>query len=163
MDFEGSEIDFLAGHKRMPEEQVRSMLAQMTELAASEGLSYDFDALQHTNTRLAHEALHAAKEQGRQADFKERLLTAYFEQGRHVGRVDELVELGTEIGLDAAWLRAALENGTYREAVQADIDQAREYGIGGVPFYVIDGRWAVSGAQSPEVFAGALDQARSAR
>ncbi|MBM9464881.1 DsbA family oxidoreductase [Aeromicrobium sp. YIM 150415] len=163
VDFEGSEIDFLAGHKRMPEEQVRSMLAQMTELAASEGLSYDFDALQHTNTRLAHEALHAAKEQGRQADFKERLLTAYFEQGRHVGRVDELVELGAEIGLDAASLRAALENGTYREAVQADIDQAREYGIGGVPFYVIDGRWAVSGAQSPEVFAGALDQARSAR
>lgn len=163
VDFEGSEVDFLAGHKGMPEEQVSSMLEQMTQLAASEGLSYDFDALQHTNTRLAHEALHAAKAQGRQEDFKERLLAAYFEEGRHVGRIEDLVALGGEIGLDTASLRAALEDGTYRAAVQADIDQAREYGIGGVPFYVIDGRWAVSGAQSPEVFAGALEQARSAR
>ncbi|OUZ09784.1 disulfide bond formation protein DsbA [Aeromicrobium sp. PE09-221] len=163
VDFEGSEVDFLARHKGMPEAQVISMLEQMTRLAAAEGLAYDFDALQHTNTRLAHEALHAAKAQGLQAEFKERLLAAYFEEGRHVGRIEDLVALGGEIGLDTASLRAALEDGTYRVAVQADIDQAGAYGIGGVPFYVIDGRWAVSGAQSPEVFAGALDQARAAR
>ncbi len=163
VDFEGSEIDFLAGHKHMPEDQVRSMLAQMTELAAGEGLSYDFGALQHTNTRLAHEALHEAKAQGRQTQFKERLLAAYFEEGRHVGRVDELVDLGTEIGLDPSALRAALTDGAHREAVQADIDQARAYGIGGVPFFVIEGRWAVSGAQAPEVFTDALTRAEAER
>lgn len=159
VDFEGSEIDFLARHKGMPAEQVEQMLAQVTQVAAEEGLAYDFSALRHTKTLLAHQALHFAKQHGRQAELKERLLAAYFEQGRHVGRIDELVALGAEVGLDADELRGALEDGRYAAAVQTDIDQARAYGIGGVPFFVFDGRLGVSGAQDPATFRQVLDRA----
>ncbi|WP_286931520.1 DsbA family oxidoreductase [Aeromicrobium sp. UBA7512] len=158
VDFEGSEVDFLAHHKGMDAAQVEQMLGQMTALAADEGLSYDFDALRHTKTLLAHQALHFAKAHGLQGELKERLLSAYFEQGRHVGRVDELVALGSEVGLDGTALREALESGTYAADVDADIAQARAYGINGVPFFVFDGRLGVSGAQAPETFREVLDR-----
>lgn len=135
------------------------MLAQMTELAAGEGLAYDYDALQHTNTRKAHELLHLAKTHGVQAQVKERLLHAYFEQGRHVGRVEDLADLAAEVGLDRDEVVRELGAGTYAGAVQDDVDQAMRYGIGGVPFYVIDGRYGVSGAQAPETFAAAITKA----
>lgn len=161
VDFEGSEVDFLAHHKGMDPAQVSQMLGQMTELAAAEGLSYDFGALRHTKTLLAHQALHFAKDQGLQSELKERLLSAYFEQGRHVGRIDELVSLAAEVGLDPEELRAALESDRYADAVQADIAQAQAYGIGGVPFFVFDGRLGVSGAQAPETFRDVLERATS--
>lgn len=101
VDFDGTEVDFLAGHKGMPRAQVEQMLGQMTQLAAAEGLRYDFDALQHTKTLTAHELLHHAKAHGKQVEMKERLLKAYFEEGRHVGRVEELADLAAEVGLDA--------------------------------------------------------------
>src|SRR3954451_22959169 len=99
VDFAGSEVDFLVSHKGMAAEQVQQMLGQMTELGATEGLAYDFDALQHTNTVKAHELLHFAKSKGRQVDLSERLFAAYFQEGRHIGRVDELADLAAEIGL----------------------------------------------------------------
>jgi predicted DsbA family dithiol-disulfide isomerase len=159
VDFDGTEVDFLVNHKGMPAAQVESMLAQMTELARTEGLSYDFDALQHTNTIKAHELLHHAKAQGRQLDMVERLLSAYFEEGRHVGRIDDLADLAAEIGLDRAGVVEALKSGELLPAVQADKDQAIAYGITGVPFFVIDRRLGVSGAQDPSVFLGALREA----
>ncbi|MFY0408299.1 DsbA family oxidoreductase [Solicola sp. PLA-1-18] len=156
VDSDGSEVDFLAHHKGMDAAQVQQMLTQVGEIAASVGLDYDFDALRHTKTLKAHELLHHAKAHGLQEPMKERLLKAYFEQGRHVGRVDDLVALATDVGLDADEARAALEDGRYAGDVQADIDQARAYGINGVPFFVVDGRYGVSGAQDPDTFAQAL-------
>ncbi|GAA4430314.1 DsbA family oxidoreductase [Georgenia halophila] len=163
VDFEGSEVDFLAGHKGMPRDQVLQMLEQMTTLAAAEGLAYDFDAIRHTKTLKAHEVLHLAKARGVQLDVVEKLFSAYFAEGRHVGRDKDLAELGAQAGLDAEEVRTALAEGTYTEAVQQDIAQARAYGITGVPFFVIDGRYGVSGAQSPEVFAQALAQVANER
>jgi predicted DsbA family dithiol-disulfide isomerase len=159
VDFEGSEADFLADHKGLPLDQVRQMLAQMTEVARAEGLEFDYDALQHTNTLKAHEALHAAKAAGRQAELKERLLRAYFTEGRHIGRAEQLADLAAEVGLDRDVVLAALRDGTYRDDVAADIAQAAAYGIRGVPFFVIDGRYGVSGAQDPQLFADALRRA----
>ncbi|MEH3034554.1 MAG: DsbA family oxidoreductase [Aeromicrobium erythreum] len=162
VDFDGSEADFLAAHKGMPREQAESMLAQMTELAATEGLDYDFGSLQHTNTVLAHQLLHHAKAHGKQVELKERLLSAYFTEGRHVGRVDDLVALAAEVGLDPDEARAALESDRYLDAVRADQQQAIAYGIRGVPFFVLDGRLGVSGAQDPDVLLGALREAVTA-
>jgi predicted DsbA family dithiol-disulfide isomerase len=159
VDFEGNEVDFLAGHKGMPKAQAEQMLSHMTELAATEGLRYDFAALRHTKTLLAHQAIRHAKAYDLQLPMVERLFQAYFEQGRHVGRVDELVSLGTEVGLDGPELRSALEEGRYAGAVAEDIDTARQIGINGVPFYVIDGRYGVSGAQESSVFRTAFDRA----
>lgn len=159
----GRAAEHLASHLRVPVEQAEQMQAQMTQLAAAEGLAYDFDALQQTNTLLAHQLLALAKAHGRQLDMKERLLSAHFEQGRHVGRVDDLVDLATEVGLDPEEVRAALTEGRYLDVVEADRDQGFEYGINGVPFHVIDGRFAVSGAQEPAAFLDALRRAAGER
>ncbi|MFJ4108581.1 DsbA family oxidoreductase [Oerskovia enterophila] len=158
VDFEGTEVDFLAKHKGMPAGQVEQMLGQMTTVAAAEGLAYDFDALQHTKTLKAHELLHFAKSQGKQVEMKERLLKAYFEQGRHVGRIEELAALAAEVGLDADEVRTVLENGDFEDDVEQDIALARAYGISGVPFFVFNGKYGVSGAQDPAVFTQVLDQ-----
>lgn len=159
VDFDGSEVDFLVRHKGMPAARVREMLDQMVVIAAAEGLEYDFDALQHTNTRRAHELLHLAKREGCQDAMKERLLRAYFVEGRHVGRIEDLADLAAEVGLDRTTVVVELTEGVYAGAVDADIEQARAYGIGGVPFFVIDGRLGVSGAQDPDVFARVLAEA----
>lgn len=163
VDFEGSEVDFLANHKGMDAAQVEQMLRQVTAIAADVGLEYDFDTVKHTKTLLAHQALHYAKAHGKQLDLVERLFAAYFEQGRHVGRAAELADLGAEVGLDRQEMLAELEAGTYAEAVDADLAQARTYGIQGVPFFVVDGRYGISGAQKPEVFTQALEQVRTER
>jgi predicted DsbA family dithiol-disulfide isomerase len=165
VDFDGTEVDFLVSHKGMAASQVEQMLGQMTQLAATEGLSYDFDALQHTNTIKAHELLHFAKSKDRQLDMSERLFAAYFEEGRHVGRVEDLADLAAEIGLDRDEALAALTSATFLPAVTADKEQAIAYGISGVPFFVIDGRFGVSGAQDPTailtVLQRAADEART--
>ena len=160
VDFEGSSADFLAGHKGMPLEQVEQMHRQVTAIAKDVGLNYDFDSVRQTKTLLAHQALHFAKEHGKQLELVERLFQAHFEEGQHVGKVEQLVTLGVEVGLDAEELRAALEDARHAEAVSTDLAQARAYGIQGVPFYVIGGKYGVSGAQRPEVFTQALTQVR---
>src|SRR5690349_6627435 len=108
VDFAGSEIDFLVQHKGFPAEQIKPMLDRVSGIAAEVGLDYDFDALQHTNTIKAHQLLHFAKAHGKQVEMKERLLRAYFVEGRHVGRDSDLADLAAEIGLDREAALAAL-------------------------------------------------------
>ncbi|OAH51668.1 DsbA family oxidoreductase [Microbacterium oleivorans] len=163
VDFDGNEVDFLSQHKGMTPEQVKPMLDRVTGVAAEAGLEYRFDLLKHTNTVKAHELLHFAKEQGLQKEMTERLMSAYFTEGRHVGRIDDLVELAVEAGLDREAARDALESGRYLEAVRADQAQAQAYGIQGVPFFVIDGKYGVSGAQPAEAFAQIARQVWSER
>lgn len=158
VDFEGSEVDFLARHKGLPVEQVHQMLERVTEVAASVGLDYDFSSVRHTKTVKAHQVLHLAKARGLQLQMAERLFRAYFVEGRHVGHDEDLAELAAEVGLDREEVLAALAEGRFAEAVEADIAQARTYGITGVPFYVLAGKYGVSGAQDPELFVGALRQ-----
>ncbi len=153
VDFEGDELDYLAGHKGMARDDVRQMLDRVTQVAADAGLDYHFEHVQHTNTVKAHELLHAAKEAGLQHEMAERLMSAYFVEGQHVGRIEDLVALATEVGLDENAVRAALESEKYLADVRADQAQAAAYGINGVPFFVIDGKYGVSGAQPPEAFA----------
>ncbi|MBI9113479.1 DsbA family oxidoreductase [Sanguibacter suaedae] len=163
VDFAGSTVDFLAHHKGMPRDQVATMLEQVTGIARSVGLDYDFDALHHTKTLKGHELLHHAKAHGLQGEMKERLLRAYFTEGRHVGDLDTLVELAAEVGLDAEDTREALESGRHAEDVAVDIAQARAYGIQGVPFFVVDSRYGVSGAQEPAVLLDVLERATTER
>lgn len=161
VDFEGSEIDFLVKHKRMDAATVEGMLGQVTQIASDEGLNYDFDALRHTNTRKAHEALHFAKTVGLQSELKERLLKAYFEEGRHIGSLDELVALAGEVGIDESALREALAADRYAADVSADVNRAREMGVSGVPFFVFNGRFGVAGAQTPDVFLDVIERLKT--
>jgi predicted DsbA family dithiol-disulfide isomerase len=159
VEFVGSEVEFLMGHRGVSAEQARTMIDRVVGIARSAGLAYDYDALQHTNTIKAHQLLHYAKERGLQLEMKERLLSAYFVEGRHVGRVEDLADLAAEIGLDRSDVARSLDDDEYLEAVEADMVQARQYGINGVPFFVIDGRYGISGAQPPEVFVEVLSRA----
>lgn len=155
--------EYLAQRKGLPRAQVEQMLAHVTELAAAEGLRYDFDAVRQTRTLRAHELLHFAKAHGKQLEAAELVFSAFFEQGRDVGDPEVLADLAEEAGLDRDGAVEALHTGRFRDSVAADIGQARTYGITAVPFFVIDGRYGVSGAQAPETFAAALTRAAEDR
>lgn len=144
------------------EAEMRQMQQQLIDLAAQEGLAFRLFDTVHTNTVDAHRLLHLALDTGGpalQRDLKEALLSAYFEQARNVGDHDVLAEVAVGTGLDEARVREVLASDEYAGAVEADIAQARAYGAGGVPFYVVDSTYGVSGAQPAEVFAQVLQQA----
>jgi predicted DsbA family dithiol-disulfide isomerase len=163
VDFDGDEVEFLSQHKGIPEDQARQMLTRVVGIAEDVGLHYDYDALQHANTVKAHELIHYAKARGVQLQAKERLLKAYFEEGRNVGRIEDLAELAAEIGLDRDDVLRSLSSGEYLQAVRADQRQAQEYGIQGVPFFVIDGKYGVSGAQDAGTFVEVFGQVAGER
>ncbi|QNO38632.1 DsbA family oxidoreductase [Protaetiibacter sp. SSC-01] len=158
VDFEGSEVEFLAHHKGIPEATAKQMIDRVTGIAASVGLHYDYDALQHTNTVKAHQLLHYAKLRGRQLEMKERLLSAYFQEGRHVGRIEDLADLAAELGFDRDDVIRSLEADEHLADVHEDQAVARDFGIQGVPFFVIDRKYGVSGAQESATFAEVLRQ-----
>jgi predicted DsbA family dithiol-disulfide isomerase len=163
VDFDGTPVDYLSRHKGVPLDQAQQMIARVSSIAASVGLDYDYDHMHQTNTVKAHELIHYAKARGRQLDMKERLLKAYFLDGGHVGRIDDLADLAAGLGLDRQDVVAALTENRYLPAVKADVAQAAAYGINGVPFFVFDGQYGVSGAQETATFASVLEQVRDAK
>lgn len=156
VDFDGSPLDYLSERKGVGRDEAQTMLDRVTGIAADVGLRFDYDHVHQTNTVLAHELLHFAKAHGRQVELKERLLQAYFVDGGHVGRVADLADLAAEVGLDRADAVAALTEHRYRDDVAADVAQAAAYGISGVPFFVLDDRYGVSGAQETATFTDVL-------
>ncbi|TFC96715.1 MULTISPECIES: DsbA family oxidoreductase [Cryobacterium] len=161
VDFDGSPVDYLSQRKGLPVAEVEQMLERVTGIAESVGLHYDYDSVHQTNTVISHELLHYAKAHGRQLDMKERLLKAYFVDGLHVGRIEDLANLAAEIGLDRDDVVRALTAHDFLADVKADVAQANAYGIQGVPFFLIDGKYGISGAQDPDTFAQALRQAHT--
>jgi predicted DsbA family dithiol-disulfide isomerase len=158
VDFEGTPVDYLQAKYATSREQAQSMVDRVVGIAAQVGLAYDYDHIHQTNTVLAHELLHFAKAHGKQSELKERLLEAYFVEGRHVGKAEVLADLAADVGLDRDEAAAALTDHRYLPDVKADMAQAMAYGINGVPFYVVDGRYGVSGAQDTTTFAHVLTQ-----
>jgi predicted DsbA family dithiol-disulfide isomerase len=140
-------------------EAAQQMIDTMTATAAQEGLGFRFDRARPGNTFDAHRLLHLALERGVQDDLKERLDAATFTDGLRVSDHEALVEVAVAAGLDPEEAREVLASDRYADAVRADEAQARAYGISGVPFFVVDGRYGISGAQPAEVLAQALEQA----
>ena len=163
VDFEGTPVDYLSQRKGIAPEQARAMIDRVSGIAESVGLDYRYDDIHQTNTVLAHELLHFAKAHGKQLELKERLLRAYFTEGRHIGRADDLAELAAEVGLDRDAAATALAEHSHLAEVKADMAQAVAYGIHGVPFFVIDDRYGISGAQETAHFVAALRQAAAER
>ncbi|HSJ29035.1 MAG TPA: DsbA family oxidoreductase [Acidimicrobiia bacterium] len=158
-DFAGGAAEYLAEHKGIPREAARAMQAQVTLIAADVGLAYDFDALRPANTLDAHRLLHLAKDEGNQVDVKERLFRAHFEEGRNIGDDEELADIADEAGMDRDRVLSVLHSDALLEAVGDDTSLAARLGIHGVPFFVIAGRYGISGAQPPETFVRAFRQA----
>jgi predicted DsbA family dithiol-disulfide isomerase len=161
VDFDGTPAEYLADRKGLSTAQVEQMFERVTGIAKSVGLDYDYDHVHQTNTVISHELIHFAKSKGRQLEMKERLLKAYFINGEHVGRIPDLVAIAVELGYDEDEVTEALESHRFLADVKADVALAQEYGIQGVPFFVIDGKYGVSGAQDAATFANVLAQVKS--
>ncbi len=149
----------LASRYGMSTQEAADRNSQMTELAAESGLAFRLDIAKPANTFDAHRVLHVARADGRESEAKERLLAAYFSEGRVISDTDTLVELAAEVGVDPDRTRAALAGDGFAGEVRADEREAVELGITGVPFFVLGRRYAVSGAQPPELLLQALEQA----
>jgi len=141
--------------------QVKAMTAQVAELAAAEGLTYDFEHAQTLNTFDAHRLLHLAKKHGLGPEAHERLMRANLIEGETLD-TETLVRLAAEIGVPQEDSRRVLAGDDYTADVEEDIAQARAYGASGVPFFVLDRAYGVSGAQSADVFLQALRTAHAA-
>jgi predicted DsbA family dithiol-disulfide isomerase len=152
-------VERLARKYGMTREAALDAHARVTGLAAQEGLTYRLDAARPANTFDAHRVLHLAAERGVQAEAEERMFAAYFTEGRRLGDPETLVAVAAEAGVDEAAARDVVEGDAYAEAVAGDEREAGELGITGVPFFVIDRRYGVSGAQPAELIQRALEQA----
>src|ERR1700704_4187456 len=151
----------LAAKYGMSREQALANHTRLTQLAVAEGLEFDFEKSRSGNTLDAHRLLHLARERGVQDDVKERLFRAYFTEGEAIGDPETLVRLVSEAGIPAADAQALLNSDAYAEAVRAEESEARELGVNGVPFFVVDRRYGVSGAQPPDVLLQTLERAWS--
>jgi predicted DsbA family dithiol-disulfide isomerase len=151
--------EHLAAKYGMSVEQAEASHAQMTERAAHEGLEYHFERARGGNSFDAHRLIHLAAAHGKQGEAQERVMRAYFTEGVPIGDREALVTLGTELGLDA---REALESDAYADAVREDEMLAQRIGIQGVPFFVLNRRYGVSGAQPADVLVQALQTAAGA-
>ncbi len=152
-------VTMLAGKYRRSIEEATAMMVQVEQTAAGEGLEYHLTKTVSGNTVDAHRVLHLAKEHGVQDAAEDRFYRAYFTEGQSLFDHESLTRLAAEAGLDAAEVTRVLKEGTYAEAVEADSAEAHGLGATGVPFFLIDGRYVVSGAQPAEVFGQALEQA----
>ncbi|GHD00024.1 DsbA family oxidoreductase [Zhihengliuella salsuginis] len=157
--YEGTELDYLAERKGMAREQVAQMFEHVAGQAAAEGLHYDFDSLKVANSFTAHRVLHLAAEHGRAGELKEALLSAHFEHGRDIGEREVLVDLATRAGVARDDVVRVLDSDEHAESVRQDVAAAQRIGVTGVPFFVLNMKYGVSGAQPVEVFAQALTRA----
>lgn len=142
---------------------IEAMFDGVTTRAAAVGLDFRFDTAQSGNTVDAHRLLHLARVTGKQDQLKDRFFTAYFTEGEAIGDPDTLARLAKQVGLDPAEVDNVLATDRYLEEVRADEAEARSLQVTGVPFFVIDRRYAVAGAQPTEVLVGALREAYSTR
>lgn len=141
--------------------QARQMNASVTQSGKQVGLTYNFDKALAVNTFDAHRFLHFAKANGKSNGAEEVIFRSYFTDGKNVGDFNVLVELGKEIGLDTHALSTALENGSYEDEVLTDMYEAKQLGVRGVPFFVFNRKYAVSGAQEPGIFLQTLEKSYS--
>jgi predicted DsbA family dithiol-disulfide isomerase len=155
-------LEVLASKYGMSVAQAADAQRQMTERAAADGLEFHTDGLRRGNTRDAHRLLHLAKAVGRQAELTERLHRAYFTEQRSVFDQESLLEIGVEAGLDRDDIRRVLEGHEYDDAVDTDEAMARSLGATGVPFFVINRRYGISGAQPAAAITQVLHDAWAA-
>jgi len=152
-------VALLAGKYGMTLEQARDAQRHMEQRAAAYGLTFRLEGLRSGNTRDAHRLLHLAKAQGRQAELAERLHCAYFTEQTSVFDHSSLANLAASAGLDRAEAMGVLSGDAYAQDVDADEEAARSLGVSGVPFFVIDRRYGIGGAQPPEVMTQVLARA----
>ena len=144
--------EYLVKRKGLSAEQVKGMLQNVTQMAREAGLDYHFDRSVIVNSLKAHRLIQFAKTRNLGDEAEERLFHAFFTEGKSIADIDTLTQLGVEIGLDATELQAAFTDEQYAYQVNQDIQEARQIGVNGVPFFVFNRKYAISGAQPPQAF-----------
>ena len=143
---------------RMSIDQTKQMVQNVVDRAKSVGLTYNFDLIKQVNTLNAHRIFKWAETQGKGYEMSERLFQAHFTEGQFIGSNDVLVKLAEEVGLNGEDALAILQGEQYTEDVRNDQQFAREIGVQGVPFFVINRKYAISGAQPLELFIDTLNK-----
>lgn len=156
-----STAELLSSKYGMSLAQAESMQREMEQRAAADGLEYHLGEQHSGNTFDAHRLLQLARERGRQGELAERLFRAYFTKRGSVFDAASLTALAVDVGLDADEVARVLASDDYADAVAGDIAEARELGVTGVPFFAIDRRYGISGAQPAELLTQALRRAWS--
>ncbi|WP_080779188.1 DsbA family oxidoreductase [Chryseobacterium phocaeense] len=153
-----STIEYFKEKKGFPAEQASQMINQVAGMGKASGIDFNFEKALIINTFAAHKLLHLAKKHGKSSEMEEALFKAHFMDGKNVGDQEELVALAVSLGIDKNEARHALLSDEFNEGIRQDIQEAQNNGISSVPFFVLNGKYAVSGAQPAEVFAEALQQ-----
>ena len=151
--------DMLAHKYGRSIEQARAMNDHVSTIAASVGLDFRLDIARPANTFRAHRLIHHAADHGLANELTERLMRGYFCEGVRVGEREDLLRLAVEVGLDAAGAADVLDSDAYADDVRADFDLARQFGATGVPFFVFDRKYGISGAQESALFTEVLTTA----
>jgi len=157
--YDGTEAEYLSTRKGIPGHQVSQMFQHVTEQAKGEGLDYRFDSVVVANSFTAHRLIHLAAAHGKQDEAKERLLSDHFEHGKDIGSHEYLASLALDLGISRDEVEELFTTDKYADEVRFDFEEGRALGINGVPFFVIDRKFGLSGAQPDETFTAALNQA----
>lgn len=151
-------IQYFREKKGVAEAQAAQMLGQVTQMGKGAGIDFNFGKTLITNTFSAHKLLHLAKKHNKSNEMEEALFIAHFIDGKNVGDTEVLTALAESLGIYREEALQAITTDQLDYEVNQDIQEARNNGISGVPFFVLNGKYAVSGAQPAEVFENALQQ-----
>lgn len=151
--------EYLANRKGMSYDQSVNMHQNVTTMARKAGLEYNFDKAVIANSFNAHKVIQLAKTKGLGDVIEERFFKAYFTEGKNLADSTTLAELGSDIGLDKEEVLNALKDDRYAYLVNQDIMEARQIGVTGVPFFVFNRKYAVSGAQPADAFLKTIEKA----
>ena len=151
-------VSYLRDKKGLPENQAAQMVNQVSQMGQLAGLDFNFDKALITNTFQAHKLLHLAKKYYKSSEMEEALFEAHFNNGENVGDAEFLLSLAEKLGIDREEANQVLNSDQLDNEVKKDITEAQNNGITGVPFFILNGKYAVSGAQPVDVFVNALRQ-----
>lgn len=149
---------FLAERKGISLEKAKEMNDYVTDLAKKVGLTYNFDKAVVANSFDAHRFSHLAKKHGAQNNAEELLFKAYFTEGKNTADEETLIQLGEELGIKAEETKATLRSDVFVDEVRSDIEEAQQIGVTGVPFFVVNRKYAISGAQESDTFLQMLNK-----
>ncbi|MBW3468462.1 DsbA family oxidoreductase [Arthrospiribacter ruber] len=154
-----STLEYLSETKGWTMEQTKEITQQVVNMAKEEGLEYQMDKTVVANARNVHRLLQLAKSLEKGGEMKERLLKAYFTEGSNIDDKTSLISMAKEVGLDEKRVVACLDSNEFEDKVDEDIYESRQLGVRGVPFFVLDRKYGISGAQPKEVFVQTLEKA----
>ena len=150
--------EYLAEHRGITLEQAKRLNDRVAAMAKDVGLEYDFDKAVVANSFDAHRLSHYAKLHGKQSEMEEKLFKAYFTEGKNTADRETLIQLAAGIGLDPEEVREIVNGDRFADDVVKDEYEAQQVGARGVPFFVFNDRYTVSGAQPERLFLQVLEK-----